>query len=80
MEVRRGFLYILIPCFLLVVVGVATPQATAPDPLRGNLIGVVSGLSWAFTILGLRWLGRSAENGQETAGTAVLARVSFSFV
>ena len=26
MEVRRGFLYILIPSFFLVVVGVATPQ------------------------------------------------------
>jgi hypothetical protein len=35
MEVRRGFLFILIPCFLLVVVGVATPQR-APLELLGN--------------------------------------------
>ena len=35
MAVRRGFLFILIPCFLLVVVGVATPQI-APLELLGN--------------------------------------------
>ncbi len=35
MDVRRAFLYILIPCFLLVVVGVATPQR-APLELLGN--------------------------------------------
>lgn len=68
-----GFSAALAVGLLLFFVGVATPQATAPDPLRGNLIGVMSGLSWAFTILGLRWLGRSSNNGQETAGAAVLA-------
>ncbi len=33
MEVRRRFLYIFIPCFLLVVVGVATPQKAPLEPL-----------------------------------------------
>ncbi|HUF77510.1 MAG TPA: DMT family transporter [Thermoanaerobaculia bacterium] len=37
--------------------GEQEPFATAPRPALGNLLGAVSGVSWAFTILGLRWLG-----------------------
>jgi len=44
----------------LFFVGIDPPVATAPDPFRGNLLGVLAGASWALTILGLRWLGRSA--------------------
>lgn len=40
----------------LFFVGQAPPQATAPDPLRGDLAGLASGLSWAATVLGLRGL------------------------
>ena len=44
----------------LFFVGVAPPTATATDPHLGNLLGAVAGLSWALTILGLRWLGANA--------------------
>jgi drug/metabolite transporter (DMT)-like permease len=44
---------------------------TAPDPLRGNLVAAASGLTWALTILGLRWLARSGREGP--AGGAVIA-------
>lgn len=33
--------------------------ATAPDPAKGNVIALISGLTWALTIAGLRWLTRS---------------------
>ncbi|MGB9606082.1 MAG: DMT family transporter, partial [Bryobacteraceae bacterium] len=33
------------------------PAATAPDPFRGNVLAVISGVTWALTIAGLRWLG-----------------------
>lgn len=33
--------------------------ATAPDPRRGNLVGLAAGLAWALTLTGLRWLGRN---------------------
>jgi DME family drug/metabolite transporter len=48
--------------------------ATAPDPLRGNLVAAASGITWALTLLGLRWLARSerAESGG-SAGPAVIA-------
>ncbi len=43
--------------------GGQSPLATAPDPARGNLLGLLSGVGWALTIVGLRWLGKSAEGG-----------------
>jgi len=32
------------------------PLVTAPDPFRGNLAALASGVSWALTIAGLRWM------------------------
>jgi DME family drug/metabolite transporter len=55
-------------------VGIDDPVATAPQPLRGNVIAVLSGISWALTILGLRWLGRDRQSGDtDSAGGAVIA-------
>jgi DME family drug/metabolite transporter len=31
---------------------------TAPDPVTGNVLGVLCSVSWAFTLLGLRWVER----------------------
>ena len=43
-------------------------------PGFGNLAGAASGLTWALTILGLRWLGRSeTEGGTDSTGQAVVA-------
>ena len=44
---------------VLFFVGTQSPQTTAPDPLRGNILAALAGVSWALTIVGLRWLGRS---------------------
>jgi drug/metabolite transporter (DMT)-like permease len=33
-------------------------QATAPRPVLGNVFGLVSGILWACTIVGLRWFGQ----------------------
>lgn len=52
----------------LFFVAPGAPQATAPDPARGNLIAALSGLSWAGTVLGLRWLGRSHPTAVEETG------------
>jgi len=42
----------------LFFVGEPAPAASAPEPLRGNLVAAVSGLTWALTVLGLRWMSR----------------------
>lgn len=61
-------------------VGAETPMATAPDPVRGNLLGALSGITWALTLAGLRWLAtRSVEAGGEAgveAGDEALATVA----
>ncbi len=44
---------------------------TASNPALGNVLALGSGLGWAFTIAGLRWLGRS--RGSDHAAAAALA-------
>jgi drug/metabolite transporter (DMT)-like permease len=43
----------------LFFVGEDAPQATAPDPFTGNVLALVSGVAWAGTVLGLRWVARA---------------------
>jgi len=54
----------------LLFVGTERRYATAPDPFHGNILATLSGLSWALTLMGLRWMGR-----REGAGSAVPAVV-----
>jgi drug/metabolite transporter (DMT)-like permease len=63
---------------VLLFSGSARSAVTAPDPWHGNLIGLASGLSWALTITGLRWLGRDAIPGKPhnpALATVVLGNV-----
>ncbi len=53
-------------------VGIQSPQATAPDPLRGNILAVLAGVSWALTIVGLRWLGRAEDPNSGIRGPTEL--------
>jgi drug/metabolite transporter, DME family len=57
---------------LLVFLGVEPPVASAPDPVRGNLLALASGFFWALTVCGLRWMG--AADGEH--GSPVAAVVS----
>ncbi len=43
--------------------GAPAASATAPDPARGNLYAAASGVTWALTVSGLRWLERSGGKG-----------------
>ena len=54
-------------------VGEDAPQATAPDPSGGNVIAALSGVAWAGTVLGLRWLGRGGGSASAQVSTADLA-------
>lgn len=72
--VRRrdvGFMALVGAGMLLFFVGAQVPSATAPDPLRGNLLAAASGISWAFTVMGLRWLGSSGEGDAAVATVAL---------
>lgn len=44
----------------LFFVGEQPAFATAPQPLQGNLIAAVDGITWALTVMALRWSSRDA--------------------
>jgi drug/metabolite transporter (DMT)-like permease len=73
--VRRqdlGFMAAVALGLALFFVSAEPPMATAPDPMRGNLLATISGFFWALTVCGLRWLGA----GDGTRGSPVAAVVS----
>ena len=45
--------------------------ATAPEPARGNILAAASGLTYALTLAGLRWLGRAKDSEAGTASVAM---------
>lgn len=73
-----------------VFLGTAPPVRTAPNPALGNLLALLSGVAWAFLVIGLRWLGRAeAASGHEAPSPitavvlgnllAALANLPFAF-
>jgi drug/metabolite transporter (DMT)-like permease len=54
----------------MIVAGGHAESATAPEPLFGNIVGVMTGFCWAFTIIGLRWLGRDQPGESSPTGAA----------
>ena len=67
---------------LLIFGGEQQTFATAPDPFRGNLVGIVTGICWALTIIGLRWLARTSdhESQDDPAAAATLAGNLIAFL
>ena len=58
----------------LFFVGTEAPVATAPDPFLGNLVALCSGVAWALTVVGLRWLG-GQEQGEAAFATIAIGNV-----
>ena len=63
---------------MLCFAGQPTATATAPDPAMGNLIAALCGLSWALTLLGLRWVERDHASEGLGMSTVVLGNVMAS--
>jgi drug/metabolite transporter (DMT)-like permease len=55
----------------LVFLGTEPPVRTAPDPVRGNMLAAMSGVCWALTVMGMRWLGRAERAGRASTAPAV---------
>ncbi len=62
----------------LVLAGHDAPVATAPDPARGNVLAAMSGLTWALTVCGLRWVGDETKGG--SAVPSVVAGNAIAFL
>lgn len=86
---RHDFVFMLA---LLVGLGlifssIREPLETATDPDLGNLLAACAGVSWALTVLGLRWLAiRSLEHHEQPEAAVVtgcfvasLVAVGFAF-
>ena len=61
-KVRRrdiAFLAALAAGMAMFFVGVEPARETATNPVLGNVLAAASGVGWALTVLGLRWLGRA---------------------
>ncbi len=49
--------------------------ATAPDPALGNMLAAASSLTWAATVIGMRWLASAHASIGRPAGESALAAV-----
>ena len=75
------FLLAVMGGMALLLLGDVETTAVATDPVRGNVLSLVSGLFWALTLLGLRWLERDTPHGDEGLGQAsVVAGNALAFV
>jgi DME family drug/metabolite transporter len=71
--VRRrdvAFTAALAAAMLLIFSGAAGPQQSAPDPVRGNIMALTSGATYALAVMGLRWTARRESDGAGGGGTA----------
>ena len=56
---------------VLLLFGEQRSGITAPDPARGNWFGALSGLSWALTMTGFRWLAKHGGDSESPAAVVV---------
>jgi len=59
----------------LFFVGREPAVRTAPSPAEGNLLALVSGVFYAGTLLGLRWLGRGGQMRGSPLATVALGNI-----
>ena len=57
----------------LILGSVREPLDTAPNPQLGNLLGACTGVAWALTLTGLRWLASRSGSGRDQPEAAVVA-------
>ncbi len=63
--------------FVLFFLGIDRPSATAPNPALGNVLASVCAVTWAFTVIGYRWL---AARGSSVAAAAVSGNLTAAII
>jgi drug/metabolite transporter, DME family len=79
-RIDLAYLAALAVGIVLIFSAVAEPLATAPRPTLGNTIALAAGVSWAFTIAGLRWLAVRTPVSDEEPAAAVVAGATLAFL
>ncbi len=61
----------------LVLLALSTTDATstAPHPVLGNVVAFVSGITWALSLIGLRWLEQRDTTGRPAVNATMVANV-----
>jgi drug/metabolite transporter, DME family len=59
-------------CFFI---GEEPARTTAPQPFLGNMVALLSGLTYAFTITGLRWISSRARTPESAMATVALGNI-----
>jgi drug/metabolite transporter (DMT)-like permease len=60
-------------CFSGELLASGAAQRTAPRPVLGNVFAIASGVLWACTIVGLRWLAQPTRESGNGAAASVVA-------
>ena len=66
--------------FALFFIGTEPAVATAPNPFLGNVLAGASGVTWALTMVGLRWIGSRPGADPGAAAAAVVAGNLMAFL
>jgi drug/metabolite transporter (DMT)-like permease len=75
------FLFVMVGGLALLFVDEARGTRSAPRPMLGNVLALASGVAWATTVMGLRWLGRQPASGRARGGLgAVVAGNALTFL
>jgi len=60
---------------ILLLFGGQHAAVTAPDPIRGNWLGALSGITWALTMTGFRWLAKHGGAAESPAAVVVAGNI-----
>ncbi len=71
-----SFMIAVFAGLILFFVGREAAQKSAPDPFTGNVLALVAGVTWAGTIVGLRWLGRTPEGRRSNLAAIVMGNLA----
>jgi len=74
------FLAVALCGMALFFVGVERPRATATNPVFGNLLSAVSSVTFAFTVIGYRWLAHHTGGGTGSVAAALVSGNLTAFV
>lgn len=69
------FMGVVATGLVLFFIGDEPPQQTATNPLAGNILAAVAGITWALTIMGLRGLGRKAGGGADSISAVAIGNL-----
>ncbi|HEY7194190.1 MAG TPA: DMT family transporter [Gemmatimonadales bacterium] len=61
----------------LFLLGMDRPSATAPNPALGNALAALCAVTWAFTVIGYRWI---AARGSSVAAAAVSGNITAAII